>query len=107
MVWLIGYVLSERFRQSGRSKKKRDYILSFQGVSDMKSAIKLVGKEVEYREGSIKISGRILRTHGVKGKVRARFRKPLPGQFWRGRVYLPLDRTLLEFRDKLTSSQIA
>jgi large subunit ribosomal protein L35Ae len=95
MAWLIGYVLSERFRRSGRSKKKRDYILDFPGVNDKETASLLVGREIEYRDNFVRVEGKIIRTHGARGKVRARFTKPLPGEFWRGRVYLRVDRLVL------------
>jgi ribosomal protein L35AE/L33A len=88
MAWLIGYVLSERFKRSGRSKKKRDYILDFPGVDDKETASLLVGREIEYRDNFVRVEGKIVRTHGVRGKVTARFTKPLPGEFWRGGVYL-------------------
>ncbi|MEM1579515.1 MAG: 50S ribosomal protein L35ae [Nitrososphaerota archaeon] len=95
---LFGYVIAERFRESGRSKKKRDYIIDFPSIESKEQALQLIGLQVEYVDNYVKIRGRILKPHGVKGKVRARFVKPLPGQFWRGKVYLksPVSSEILE-----------
>ncbi|MEM1583377.1 MAG: 50S ribosomal protein L35ae [Nitrososphaerota archaeon] len=96
MAWLTGFILSERFKQSGRSKNRRDYIIDFPGVSDKETASLLTGKRVEYRDKSVRITGQIIKTHGVNGRLRARFTKPLPGRFWDGRVFLRLDKSILE-----------
>lgn len=96
MVWLVGYVINERFKQSSRSKKRRDYVLDFPGVNDREIASRLVGKKVEYRDNVVRIVGRIVNTHGDRGRLRARFAKTLPGKFWSGRVYLNLDKSILE-----------
>ncbi len=108
MLWLIGYVVSERFKESGRSKKKRDYIIDFPGIEDRETSSLLIGRKIEYRDDTVRVKGVILRTHGVRGKVRARFSKPLPGKFWNGKVYVPLDSTLEKLVKRLeTSSQTA
>ncbi len=108
MAWLVGYVLAERFRRSGRSKKRRDYILEFLGINDKEAASSLVGREVEYRDRFVRVKGSIIRTHGVKGRVRARFAKPLPGRFWVGKVYLQVDKPILELAKYIEiSSQTA
>lgn len=92
MAWLEGFVISRRYRTSGKNKGSHDYILYFPSIGRVEEALRLLGREVEYRDGGLRIRGRIVDTHGTKGEVRARFRKGLPGV---GRVYLRLDAELL------------
>ena len=96
MTWLKGFISSERYRTSGKNKAVKEYILSFPGVDDLRKASLLVGRSIEYRRGELRIRGRIVATHGVRGGVRARFRKGLPGNLGDGRVYLQLDAELLK-----------
>jgi len=107
MAWLEGYVISERYRTSGKNKHPRDYILYFPAVDGLRKASRLVGREVEYREGKLKVRGRIVDTHGVRGEVRARFRKGLPGRMGDGRVYIRLDSELAEALKPMPSSRTA
>lgn len=87
-----GYVISKRYRTSGRNKGSYDYILYFPRIRSVDEALRLLGREVEYRDGGVRIRGRIVDAHGSRGEVRARFRKGLPGV---GRVYLKLDAGVL------------
>lgn len=107
MAWLEGFIISERYRTSAKNKHPRDYILYFPVVEGVGEALKLVGREVEYRDGRVRIRGRVVDAHGVKGEVRARFRKGLPGRMGRERVYLRLDPELLEELTEKPSSQTA
>ncbi|HDI75424.1 MAG: 50S ribosomal protein L35ae [Thermoprotei archaeon] len=64
---------------------KRQYpnqaILVIKGVNSFNEACRLIGRKVILTLNSNKrIIGKIIRAHGKKGKVIARFRKPLPGQ---------------------------
>lgn len=107
MLWLIGYVVSERFKQSGISKKKREYIIDFPGIENRETASLLIGRRIEYRDKTTRVKGVILRAHGSRGKVKARFSKPLPGRFWDGKAYLLVDKTLQKTVKRLgISSQI-
>ena len=107
MAWLTGFVVSERYKESGKNKAPRDYILSFPGIGDKESAKLLVGSLVEYRDGGLRIRGRVVAAHGMKGEVRARFRKGLPGLSGSGRVYLMLRPEVAERLRQATSSQTA
>ncbi len=88
VAWLEGFVISKRYRTSGRNRSSRDYILYFPRIRCVEDALRLLGREVEYRDGGVRVKGRIVDAHGTKGEVRARFRKGLPGV---GKVYLKLD----------------
>ncbi len=68
MTWLIGYVLSERFKRRGRSKK-RDYMLDLPRVNDEETASLLVGREIKYRDNFFREERKIVRTHDVRGKL--------------------------------------
>ncbi len=105
MAWLVGFVVSERYKESGKNKAPRDYILAFPGIGDRDSAKLLVGSPVEYREGDLRIRGRVVAAHGMRGEVRARVVKGLPGLNGSGRVYLMLRPELAERLRLETSSQ--
>lgn len=106
MIWPVGFVLSERYKTSGRNKKRRDYVVAFPGIDDAVDSSRLVGAAVEYRDRFTRVRGRIVGMHGRRGRVRVRFLKPLPGQYWRGRVHL-LSGPFPEPRSGQTSPQTA
>jgi large subunit ribosomal protein L35Ae len=69
-----------QFRRSRHRIKEKHYLLDL-GVSSRAEAVKLKGKEVEWKSISGKIvKGKISDAHGNKGLVRAIFEKGLPGQ---------------------------
>ena len=107
MAWLQGFIVSRRYRESGRNKASRDYIIYFPGIESRESAELLVGSPVEYRERGLRIRGIIIDAHGGRGEVRARFRKGLPGVKGRGRVFLLLRPEVLGRVKPATSSQTA
>ena len=92
---LRGFVDSRRYKTSGKNKAVREYIISFPGIDSVDKAKLLIGKKVEYRDGDLKIKGSIIATHGVKGKVRVRFRKGLPGELDPTKVFLKLNGDLI------------
>jgi len=68
------------FRRSLKHIHKRHFILDV-GTKDKENAVKLVGKEVEWKSPAGKvIKGKISGSHGNNGLVRAIFEKGLPGQ---------------------------
>lgn len=92
---LRGFISSKRYKTSGKNKAVREYIVSFPGIDSIDKAKLLVGKQVEYRDGGLKIKGNIIATHGVRGKVRVRFRKGLPGELDPTKVFLQLNGDLI------------
>ena len=92
---LRGFISSKRYKTSGKNKAVREYIVSFPGIDSIDKAKLLVGKQVEYRDGDLKIKGSIIAAHGVRGKVRVRFRKSLPGELDPTKVFLQLNGDLI------------
>jgi len=92
---LRGFISSKRYKTSGKNKAVREYIVSFPGIDSIDKAKLLVGKQVEYRDGELKIKGSIIAAHGVRGKVRVRFRKGLPGELDPTKVFLQLNGDLI------------
>ena len=92
---LRGFISSKRYKTSGKNKAVKEYIVSFPGVDSIDKAKLLIGKQVEYRDGDLKIKGSIIATHGVRGKVRVRFRKGLPGELDPTKVFLQLNGDLI------------
>ena len=72
------------FRGSFRTKYGNHLIVMVDGVTSREKAVKLEGKNVEWKnpEGKKKvvISGYVSKAHGGKGCVRVVFEKGLPGQ---------------------------
>ena len=59
----------------------RHALIKIEGVGDKRKAQALAGKKVSYAtKGGKVIKGVVTRPHGIKGLVRARFEKGLPGQ---------------------------
>jgi len=92
---LRGFISSKRYKTSGKNKAVREYIVSFPGIDSIDKAKLLVGKQVEYRDGELKIKGSIIAAHGVRGKVRVRFRKGLPGELDPTKIFLQLNGDLI------------
>ena len=92
---LRGFISSKRYKTSGKNKAVREYIVSFPGIDSIDKAKLLIGKQVEYRDGELKIKGSIIAAHGVRGKVRVRFRKGLPGELDPTKVFLQLNGDLI------------
>ncbi len=78
--FLKAYVLS--YRRGCKTQNEKYAILEVEGVDSRGSAAKLIGRKVIWTDPSnkLKISGRIVRVHGNKGRVIAKFNTPLPGQ---------------------------
>lgn len=72
------------------SKRSHRYVyLKFDGVSSEGEASLLIGRLVAWRsKRGLKFIGKIVKLHGKKGVVIARFRTPLPGQAIGSRVVL-------------------
>jgi large subunit ribosomal protein L35Ae len=69
-----------QFRRGRHTIHQKHYLLDL-GATSREEAKKLVGKSVEWKSESGKItSGKISDAHGTKGLVRAIFESGLPGQ---------------------------
>lgn len=69
-----------QFRRSRHRIKEKHYLLDV-GCKDRAEALKMKGKEVEWKSSAGKvIKGKINDAHGNKGLVRAIFETGLPGQ---------------------------
>lgn len=103
---LRGFISSKRCKTSGKNKAVREYIVSFPGIDNVDKARFLVGKQVEYKDGDLRIRGSVIATHGARGKVRVRFRKGLPGELDPTKIFLQLNGDLIRsLRLETPSSQ--
>lgn len=69
------------FRGGRHTQKNNEMIIKVSDVDSRAKAEKLVNQEVEWTTPSgKKIKGKILKAHGNKGAVRAKFEKGMPGQ---------------------------
>jgi len=74
---IIGYIVN--YRIGPRTQNPRECIIQFPSINSDKEAAKLIGRKIAWPIGERKIRGVIVDVHGRKGRVRARFRKGLPG----------------------------
>lgn len=69
------------FRGGRHTQKNDEMIIKVSGIDSKTKAGKLVGKKVEWVTPSgKKIIGKIMKAHGNKGAVKAKFEKGMPGQ---------------------------
>lgn len=69
------------YRQGRHTQKDNQGIIEVEGVDSKEKAEGLIGKEVYWKSSAGRlIKGKVTKTHGSKGKVRALFDKGLPGQ---------------------------
>ncbi len=79
IIGLKGVVLGYR---RGLKTQNTNYVyLKFKGFESNEKASQLIGRKVMWTgKKGVRVMGSIVRVHGGKGVVIARFRKPLPGQ---------------------------
>ena len=58
----------------------KECLIQFAHENSVSLAGQLIGRKVVWKEGEIKLIGKIVALHGRKGLVRAKFRKGVPGQ---------------------------
>ena len=69
------------FRGGRHTQRNNEMIIKVSGVDSKAKAEKLVDKNVEWITPSgKKITGKVLKAHGNKGAVSARFERGMPGQ---------------------------
>ena len=69
------------YRRSLHIQHTKHILIKFDGYNNDKEAAKLIGREVVWETKSGKLlRGKIVKTHGKKGVVRAIFNKGLPGE---------------------------
>jgi len=68
------------YRVGPKSQRPKECIIQFNHVKSFSEACRLIGRKVAWKNGEIKIIGKIVALHGKKGLVRARFRRGVPGQ---------------------------
>ncbi len=69
------------YRRGSGSQSEHYVLLEVEGVRSREEASHLVGRKVVWvRPDGRSFVGRIVRAHGGRGRVIARFRRPLPGQ---------------------------
>ncbi len=80
MVGCVAYVVS--YRRGSNSQNEKYVLLEIEGVRSDSEAARFVGRKVLWKspDGKLSVKGVIVRVHGCKGRVLAKFRKPLPGQ---------------------------
>jgi len=70
-----------RFHVRGPAYYTRDTLIKIEGVDSPGKAAQFIGKNVVWKSKKGKLfKGRIIKTHGCKGVLVARFNKPLPGE---------------------------
>jgi len=84
---MIGVVTS--YRRGRHTQYNNQVIVKFEGIESREAATNLLGKKIIWISPGGKVMvGKIIRVHGNKGRVRARFRKGVPGQMIGDIVYL-------------------
>jgi large subunit ribosomal protein L35Ae len=74
---LRGILIS--YRTGPKTQSSKEFILQFPNIKSSSEAAQLIGRKVAWTTGECKIRGKIVALHGKNGRVRARFRKGLPG----------------------------
>ena len=68
------------FRVGPKTQKNDELIIEIPNMNSKSEASKYIGRKVIIELNNKKIIGKIVATHGSRGKLRARFRRGLPGQ---------------------------
>ncbi len=78
------------YRLGANRQRENQVILEVEGITSRSEAARLIGRKVLWKHpvsGEV-FRGKIVRVHGCKGRVVARFRKALPGQALGTRVVI-------------------
>jgi large subunit ribosomal protein L35Ae len=75
---MLGRIVN--YRVGPRNQNPKECLIQFPNIEKSSDASKLVGQKVVWTGAKRKKAGLIIRLHGGKGLVIARFREGVPGQ---------------------------
>ena len=62
------------------TQKPKECLIQFAHVNSASLACQLINRKVVWKQGDIKLIGKIAGSHGKKGVVKVKFQKGVPGQ---------------------------
>jgi len=62
------------------TQKPRECLIQFAHVNSASLACQLINRKVVWKQGNIKLMGKIAGSHGKKGVIKVKFQKGVPGQ---------------------------
>jgi len=62
------------------TQKPKECLIQFAHVNSASLACQLINRKVVWKQGNIKLMGKIAGSHGKKGVVKVKFQKGVPGQ---------------------------
>jgi len=62
------------------TQKPKECLIQFAHVNSASLACQLINRKVVWKQGNIKLMGKIAGVHGKKGVVKVKFRKGVPGK---------------------------
>jgi len=68
------------YRIGIRTQMPKECLIQFAHANSVSLAGQLIGRKVVWKKGKNTLIGKIVKLHGKKGVVRAKFRKGVPGQ---------------------------
>jgi len=68
------------YRIGIKTQKPKECLIQFAHVNSASLAGQLVNRKVVWKQGDIKLMGKIAGSHGKKGVVKVKFQKGVPGQ---------------------------
>ncbi|HUT17005.1 MAG TPA: 50S ribosomal protein L35ae [Acidobacteriota bacterium] len=68
------------YRIGIRTQKPKECLIQFAHVNSASLACQLINRKVVWKQGDIKLIGKIAGSHGKKGVVKVKFQKGVPGQ---------------------------
>ena len=68
------------YRIGMRKQNPKECLIQFAHVNSASLACQLINRKVVWRQGDIKLMGKIAGSHGKNGVVKVKFRKGVPGQ---------------------------
>ena len=75
---IYGIILN--YRIGAKTQNSKECLIKFTHVNSLSTVGQLINKKVVWKQGDIKIIGKIIGLHGKKGVVKVKFQKGVPGQ---------------------------
>ena len=75
---IYGIILN--YRTGIRTQNPKECLIQFAHVNSASLADQLISRKVVWKQGDIKLTGKIAGSHGKNGVVKVKFQKGLPGQ---------------------------